>query len=137
LELHLKNIIYRVAKLHVFKGVEDLENKLHNNHKLDDLSCKVNNIITKLFPDDKGLHQLIKEVVVVAKEFSEIDSDSYGYRYPINTRGEHSTKSNQYVNLRSLATHMDNLLEQLEIIDCGLNIETDIAQEIYEAFDNF
>lgn len=137
LELHLKNLIYRVAKLLVFKGVEDIDNKLHNNHKLDDLSSKVNNILSKLFPDDKELHQLLKEVVLVAKEFSGIDSDSYSYRYPINTRGEHSTKSNQYVNLRSLATHMDNLLEQLESIDCGLNTETDIAQEIYEAFENF
>lgn len=136
LELHLKNIIYRIGKLLFFKREEDIDNKLYNNHKLVDLSGKVENILTKVFPEDQELHQLLKEVMSVAKEFAEIDIDSYGYRYPINTSGRHSTKPNQIVNLRSLATHMDNLLEQLEVIDFGLNIETDIAQEIYEAFEN-
>jgi hypothetical protein len=137
LELHLKNIIYCVAKLSVFKGLEDIDNKLYNTHKLDNLSCKVNNILTKLFPEDEGLHQFLEEVVLVAKEYSEIDIDSFAYRYPIDTRGEHSTKSSQCVNLRSLDTHMNDLLKQLENIDFGINIETDIAQEIYEEFEDF
>lgn len=79
----------------------------------------------------------MREVLCVAKDFSEIDPDSYAYRYPIDRGGKYSTKQNQIANLRSLATHMDKLLSTLEIIDLGVNIETDLAQEVYELLDKY
>lgn len=136
LELHLKNIIYRVAKLLFYKYIEDIDQKLYNSHDLSMLSHKAYDILIKAFPDEQTLHQLLKEVVGIAEEFSEIDPNSYAYRYPINREGKHSTQRNQIVNLQSLATHMDNLLSKLDVIDLELNIESALAQEVYEILEN-
>ncbi|HEY9693692.1 MAG TPA: hypothetical protein V6D15_15920 [Oculatellaceae cyanobacterium] len=136
LELQLKSIIYGVAKLLFFKDIEDIDNKLYNHHDLSKLSEKAYHVITQAFPDDVTLQKLLEKVVRVAKDFSEIDPNSFAYRYPINKNGEHSTQRNQFVNLRSLATHMDNLLSELEVIEFGLNVETDLAQEVYEILES-
>jgi hypothetical protein len=64
---------------------------------------------------------------------SDLDSDSYGYRYPIDTKGEHSAKKNQRVNLESFATHMSAVLDELDTIHFALSGETYIAQDaLYE-----
>lgn len=65
----------------------------------------------------------------------DIDT-SDSYRYPISTRGDYSTRLGQSVNLSSLSDHMDSLLENLDAINFGLNLETDIEQEVYEAYLN-
>ncbi|MBD2292207.1 hypothetical protein H6G06_01605 [Anabaena sphaerica FACHB-251] len=136
LELHLKNIIYRVAKLLFFKGIERIDNKLYNTHDLNDLSQNAYKVLTSAFPEDETLRKLLIKVVHISEEFSEIDNNSFAYRYPINKEGQYSTKPNQVVNLSSLVSTMDSLLDELEVIDCGLNIETDIAQEAYAILEN-
>lgn len=136
LELHLKNVIYKVATLLSFQRIKDLDHKLYNSHDLCILSNKACDVITKAFPDEQELHEIMEKVVCVARDFSEIDPISYSYRYPINKDGEHSTKQNQIVNLWSLATHMDELLSMLDVIDFGINVETYLAQEVYELLES-
>lgn len=133
-ELSLKNILYWSARLLVFKGVEDIGVKLYNTHNLVKLAENAEKILLKAFPDDQSLHEFIKDVVSTAQEFSNIDPDSYSYRYPISTKGNHSTRKGQSVNLSSLSEHMDSILESLDAINFGLDLETDIAQEVYEAY---
>jgi hypothetical protein len=133
-ELSLKNIIYWSARLLAFKGVEDIGEKLYNTHDLVKLAKNAEIILLKAFPDDPSLHKFIQKVVSTAQEFSDIDPDSYSYRYPISTKGDYSTRKRQSVNLSSLSGHMDNILENLDTINFGLNLETDIAQEVYDAY---
>lgn len=136
LELQLKNIIYKIAKLLSFKHIENTDHNLSNSHDLCILSNQASGVLTKAFPADQDLHEVMKKVVCVARDFSEIDPISYSYRYPIDNKGRHSTKQNQIVNLQSLATHMDELLSILDVIDFGVNIETHVAQEVYELLEN-
>jgi len=135
-ELNLKNVIYWSARLLAFKGVEDIGERLYNTHNLIKLAANAERILLKAFPDDPDLHEFVQDVVSTAKEFSDIDPDSYSYRYPISTRGDYSTRLGQSVNLSSLSDHMDSLLENLDAINFGLNLETDIEQEVYEAYLN-
>ncbi|MUL38764.1 hypothetical protein [Gloeocapsopsis dulcis] len=135
-ELNLKNVIYWSARLLAFKGVEDVGERLYNTHNLIKLAANAERILLKAFPDDPDLHEFVQDVISTAKEFSDIDPDSYSYRYPISTRGDYSTRLAQSVNLSSLSDHMASLLENLDTINFGLNLETDIEQEVYEAYLN-
>jgi hypothetical protein len=135
-ELSLKNIIYWSARLLAFKGVEDIGEKLYNTHDLVKLAKNAETILLKAFPDDQSLHKFIQDVVSTAQEFSEIDPDSYSYRYPISTKGDYSTRKGQSLNLSSLSDYMETILENLDTINFGLNLETDIAQEVHEAYTN-
>jgi hypothetical protein len=137
LELHLKNIIYKVAKLLAFQKIEEVDSKLYNSHDLTMLSQISCSVLKKAMPSEKELYQFLEEVAQTAKEFSEIDPSSYSYRYPIDRYGKASAKRNQTVNLTSLAIHMDSILDKLSDIDFGLNIENDKAQEIYEMLESF
>ena len=132
-ELSLKNIIYWSARLLYFKGVEDIGEKLYGTHDLVKLAKNTEIILLKSLPDNQSLHKIIQDVVSTAQEFSEIDPDSYSYRYPISTKGDYSTRKGQSVNLSSLSDHMETILDKLNTINFGLNLETDIAQEVYEA----
>jgi len=89
-----------------------------------------------LFPDDESLRQTIAMVTKTCQEFSEIDPRSDGYRYPIDSKGQRSTKRHQVVNLRAFADRMTSVLEDLDTIHFGLNIEADMAQEVYEAVES-
>ena len=131
-ELHLKNALYNSALLGAFRRINDIDFNLYNDHNLSSLAGRAIKTLLILFPKDDGILELTKEISLVAKEITAIDRDSYAYRYPIDKKGGPSTRPGQSVNLKAYAEHMDQLLEKLEILDFGLNIETDKAQELYE-----
>jgi len=132
LELYLKNIIYKSALLSAFKNMEDIDAKLYNHHDLNQLSQKATDILRRLFLNDKGIELVSKRVLQISSEFSKIDPDSFSYRYPIDRNGNYSTKPHQVVNLEAVHHAMCELLEDLDTIDFGLNVETSQAQELYE-----
>ena len=86
-----------------------------------------------LFPHDEKLEQCIRYMLNIAAEFAVIDPDSYAYRYPIDPKGNRSTAPNQTVNLEAFHATMSQLLHDLEVIHFGIDIETDIAQDVYES----
>ncbi|MCX6101586.1 MAG: hypothetical protein NTV92_09290 [Candidatus Bipolaricaulota bacterium] len=86
----------------------------------------------RLFPEDEGLRKALATVTQTCQEFSDIDLDSYAYRYPIDTKGKRSTRKHQVVNLAAFAARMSSVLEVLDTIRFGLNIEADQAQAVYE-----
>ena len=83
------------------------------------------------------LASLNTTVAALCKDWSEIDPDSYAYRYPINRKGLPSTKKHQVVNLRELSSRMAAVLEDLDTVHFGLDIETDRAREINEILEQF
>ena len=136
LELYLKHIIYSSAKLAAFKNLNDIYQVLFNTHDLIQLSRRVKVLLGKIFPDDKKLMEAVDNIEVICNEFSEIDPCSYSYRYPIDKKGNHSTSVHQVVNLRSVEEKMSQLLEDLDNISFGLNMEIDIAEEVLEDIKN-
>ncbi len=135
-ELYIKNIIYSSILLSAFKGLDDIDQKLYDHHKLGPLAIIAAKILKRIFPHDNELITVSENMVVIAKEFDEIDKDSYSYRYPIDTVGNSSTTRNQIANMESLSQTMNKLLEELNAVDFGLGIETDIAQEVYEMIES-
>ena len=131
LELYLKNIIYKAALLMAFKYMDNIDAELHNTHDLTVLSEKAARIL-ELFPSDADLEQLPEEIVMVSSEFSDIDANSFAYRYPIDTSGHPSTRPNQVISLEALYQTMSDLFEKMDTLDFGLQVETSQAQEIYE-----
>jgi hypothetical protein len=136
LELALKHIIYSTAQLAAFTSLDAVENRLQNTHDLTQLSGTAHAILVRLFPRDELLRQTLVVVTETCQEFSEIDPQSKSYRYPIDRKGQHSSKQHRLVNLRSFAERMSSVLEDLNTIQFGLNIETDVAQEVYEIIEN-
>ncbi len=131
-ELNLKNIIYWGVRLANFKGINQFDEKLHNHHSLIKLAKTSTEVLNVLFKDDKALKNVVENINLVAKEYSDLDETSFSYRYPIDKNGNHPTKKHQVVNITSLTSCMEDLLNSMEAINFGLNIETDRIEEILE-----
>ena len=56
-------------------------------------------ILVRLFPEDESLGEFCERMLSVARDFSEIDPNSYSYLHPIYKHGNPSTKEHQTVNL--------------------------------------
>jgi hypothetical protein len=132
LELYLKGLYYRARLISFFKDSQRLDCKFVFKHRLIPLADTFKKICEVLFSSDQALLQLASKVYHHAVEFEQIDSDSFGYRYPIDTKGNPSTKHHQVVNLLALHNSMKKLLDELGIVDFGFDIEVSQAQEIYE-----
>lgn len=132
LELSLKNILLTPGLLIAFKGIKHLESQLYTTHDLVKLSGLVAAMLRGLFPDDNQLEQISQNMLGIAAKFAKIDPGSFAYRYPTDKNGNHSTPLNQTVSLQAFHATMSQLLGDLEVIDFGINVETDIAQEFYE-----
>lgn len=136
-ELNLKNIIYWSVRLCHFKNIISIDSKLFNKHGLSELAKLASGLLNKIFPTDPDILKLTSQIKTIAKEFDKIDPTSFSYRYPIDTKGNYSTKKHQVVNILSIRKNMDALLNDLEIVNFGLDIETDQAQELYELLNDF
>lgn len=137
LELSLKHIIYGGVKLAAFRRMDEINEQLKNNHDLVDLSRTAGKVLSLLFPSDEMLARLNTTVGAISNDWSQIDPRSDAYRYPIDRKGRPSTKRHQVVNLRALANRMASVLEDLDTVHFGLDIETDKAQELYEILEQF
>jgi hypothetical protein len=132
LELYLKQVLYKSALLMAFKRMENLDSKLRFDHNLIYLSKRVVAILENVFPDVDDIKRLSEKILRISSEFSEIDTNSFAYRYPINKKEELSTKPHQIVNLEAFSSKMNELLDELETLDFGFDIELSKAQDIYE-----
>jgi hypothetical protein len=136
LELALKGIIYSSAELAAWNRYTDVDLRLRNEHNLINLAATVSDLLALLFPKDKGLQEAIEVVVETCAELSEIDPNSYSYRYPIDRQGGYSTRKHQIVNLRSFANRMSAVLDSLATVDFGLDLEIDTAQSAFRALES-
>ncbi len=137
-ELNLKNIIYSGIRLLSLKKREMIcDSKFYNNHNLNTLAKVGVEILTTLFKNDLALNNEIENMLSIASDYSYLDHNSFSYRYPINTNGDYSTEKNQIINITSLTKIMEGLLDSIEAINFGLDIETDKQEEIFEILSNF
>ncbi len=137
LELYLKHIIYMVARLAAFRGMQDIDFSLHNCHYIDKLSHKAHRLMILAFPNDASLRETMDRIVEFSEQFAKIDPNSYSYRYPIDTKGQPSTPPNQNANIHSIAYYMSEILDYLDTIEFGFDVETSVAQEIHEELNKF
>lgn len=131
-ELYLKGLYYKAGLISFFKGNQSVDCQFVYRHWLKPLAETFQKLCKVLFLSDQDLLQLADKVRKYAVEFDQIDSDSFGYRYPIDKKGNPSTNHNQVVNLLALHNSMRELLGELEIVDFGFDIKAAQAQEIYE-----
>ena len=136
LELYLKGIIYDAALLAAFERMSDGDSKLHNCHNLQFLFDKAARLLERLFPNDPSLHEAMSRLSVVINEFAYIDPVSIAFRYPISRDGDYSAPKGLNCNVASIRDHLGPHLETLDTIEFGLDMETSIAQELYEEFEN-
>jgi hypothetical protein len=132
LELYLKGLLIEAGFLVAFRGEDDVDAKFKFNHRLGILANTFEMVYRKLFPTDAELHRVLGEVKIVASDLELLDQDSLSYRYPINKQGTAATEHHQVVNLRALHERMKKLLDDLDTIDFGMDLETSQAQEFYE-----
>jgi hypothetical protein len=131
-ELYLKGFYYKAGLISFFRDYSNVDCTSIHKHWLIPLAETFQKVCKILFPLDRELAQLANKIRLYAEEFEQIDKDSFGYRYPIDTKGNPSTKQHQVVNLLALHNAMKELLGELEIIDFGFDVETSQAQEIYK-----
>ena len=129
LELSLKHVIYRCAQLGALREIDSIRDELHNNHRLPGLMEAADASLSLLFPDDELLSRTIPVCRQTCLELSEIDPDSFAFRYPMDKRGKYTTKLHLTLNLTSFAQHMSSVLEDLGTVGFGLGGEIDIAED--------
>ncbi len=135
-ELYLKGLYYRAGLIPFFSNSQSVDCKSIHKHWLVPLADVFRQVCHILFPLDGKLRELSKKVLHYAAEFEIIDKDSFGYRYPIDTKGNPSTKPHQVVNLHAFHNSMKELLGELEIVDFGFDVEASEAQQVYEILQN-
>ena len=123
LETSLKHIIYKSADLAAISLVEEHDHGFLNSHNLLELARTVDRVLGRLYPEDAFLGRVLSVLSTTCLEFAQIDRSSYCYRYPIDKKGAQSTKKDQEVTLRTFATHLSQLLEDLDTLSFGLNAE--------------
>jgi hypothetical protein len=79
----------------------------------------------------------IKNMLSIAGDYSDLDYKSFSYRYPIDKNGNYSAEKSQIINITSLTKSMEGLLDSIEAINFGLDIETDKEEKIFEILSNF
>lgn len=137
-ELGLKNIIYECARIGSFLNIEGLDNALKNHHDLNKLANVSANALNLIFPHlSEELNDTIQRIRITAREFHQIDPNSYSFRYPITTSGKHSTAKGLNLGVRSISDHMNKLLDDLDTIDFGLNIEADRSEKVFSLIQEF
>lgn len=83
-ELYLKGFYFKAALIFFFKDSQGVDYQCIYKHWLKPLAEAFQKICKVLFPFDPALLQLADKVRRYAVEFEQIDSDSFGYRYPID-----------------------------------------------------
>ncbi|MFZ1683102.1 MAG: hypothetical protein WAU88_03135 [Candidatus Zixiibacteriota bacterium] len=131
LELSLKQIVSDSTRLATFTFKEEVYSVLQSCHNLEKLAETVERLLVKYFPNDVDLHEFADRIRISCKEISALDQRSESFRYPVNKRGIATVDHHQIINLEAFARHLSSLLEELEVVHLGLDIETFKAEEIY------
>jgi hypothetical protein len=132
LELSLKHVIYRCSELGALRSANGIDGDLKNNHRLLELMDTVTASLERLFPGDALLAGLLPKCRQTCAELAAIDADSFAFRYPMDKKGQYSTKVHLTLNLASFAEHMSAILEELSTVRFALSGEIDLASEAFD-----
>ncbi|MBF0411762.1 MAG: hypothetical protein HQK70_03510 [Desulfamplus sp.] len=126
IELRLKEII-REGRILLEEG-----NDFPKHHKIFDLWCLAKKIILKSFDNEEESPDL-KYAEHVIREFSQIDPDSFSFRYPTTKNGDKTLDGVLHINIRRLATHVEALSKDLESISIGISVYRDWQKEMWSS----
>ncbi|MFN7573007.1 MAG: hypothetical protein ACK5TK_16380 [Betaproteobacteria bacterium] len=129
LELTLKSVILAASELAGLTFDRAVVSGLRAHHDLDRLGLEVVNIVAKWFPEDGQTLAYAAQIRTVCSELQALDPASDAYRYPAKPKGEASTKPNQDVNLRDLATGVEPVLDLLDGAEAALRRQTECAAD--------
>jgi hypothetical protein len=131
-ELYLKGLYHKAGFILCFKENQNAFEQLGCSHRLVPFADFFTKICKLLFPSDQSLSRFAVKVRRYAGEFEEIDSGSDSYRYPVDKKGNPIASHHQLVNLNALHTSMNEVLEELEAVVLGFEIEATHTVEVYE-----
>lgn len=128
LELYLKAIlILGSSTLQLdgapFKTVEEILNKRHN---LPELLKEFKELCRQLGWKWDAQYEALGEII---REFDKKDPGSFCFRYPTTMSGDSALEPDVRFDLQNFCARMDEVLEHLDQIDCGLAGILDQAQE--------
>ena len=138
LELYLKAIAYKGAKLLQLMSYEDIANdpKLLKSHELAKHIPLLKKIcIERKWDLDYKIDDSVslKEAFQLIEELDKIDSNSYTFRYPVNTKGEESLKHHTVLNVIHFGKTLDPVIELLDGMLTGIEHDWDnVAAILYE-----
>jgi len=130
IELQLKHII-RESRIFLGEG-----GSFPEHHKINDLWNTANALMTKIINvHDQSIKDYItKEDVQTIKtiitEFVKVDPDSFSFRYPKDKKGNRNLDGIEYINLRKLHDHMEDLKEKLDKYYLCVSILRDFQDEM-------
>ena len=125
-ELRLKEII-KEGRILLEEG-----NDFPKHHKIWDLWCVAKNISIKVFENENEPPELDYAEHVI-KEFSQIDPDSFAFRYPTTKQGDKTLEGVIHINIRRLAEHIERLAKDLEGISTGISVYREWQQEMWSS----
>lgn len=115
LELYLKAMIYRAARL----SVDDADlpavlPRLWREHSLVRLLDMATPVLHALDPHiPMGLRGLREELLDLVTKIDHVDPGSYSFRYPVTPGGGASMPKNLLLNIFTFAEHVDTALDHL------------------------
>jgi len=129
IELRLKEIIKEGRIL-----LEDGKD-FPKHHKIWDLWCLAKEIIIKVSTDifDEEPFDL-KYAEHVIKEFSQVDPESFSFRYPTTKDGDKNLSGISHINIRRLAEHIESLSKDLESISTAISVYREWQQEMWASY---
>lgn len=136
LELYLKNVISKGARLARLRG-QELQQKMLYIHDLTKLTSTAVGILRILFPRDSSLLEMLPKLECIVREFAHVDPDSITFRYPTDTKGHRAHFAPLRINLSDFALTMNSVLEVLDVIDFGVDVETDKTEELNRILESF
>jgi len=124
IELRLKEIIREGRKL-LEQG-----NTFPMHHKILDLWNTAKSLATKVFENESGPPDFSYADHVIT-EFSNVDPDSFAFRYPESKSGANPLDGITHINIRRAAEHINELAKDLDGISLGISVYRDWQQEMY------
>ena len=124
IELRLKQIIKEGRIL------MDESEKLETMHYLKTLWTTAKKVINKIFEHEYDPSDSLQYAEHVILEFDKIDPNSTIFRYPIDKEGNQNFTEIEYVNIRVLALHVNELSEILDGITSSISAFLDDKGEM-------
>ena len=118
LELYMKSVILIAAPMLKMKNIAEIDReKLLNTHSLDSLRQKLEQVFAAYeWEWDLGTQHFrtLEDFRNIICELHEVDTRSYVFRYPLDTKGNASLSSDFEFNLFKFCEILDCLLPVLE-----------------------
>lgn len=127
IELRLKEII-REGRILLEEG-----SFFPKHHRIWDLWCTAKKISIKTFENENEPPNFDYAEHVI-REFSQIDPNSFAFRYPTTKKGDKTLEGVTHINIRRLAEHIEELSKDLEGISTGISIYREWQQEMWSSY---